>query len=226
MKPVKVERQDSVIDFNWVRNSPDPRISYDNFTATWTTTFIPECTANYTFEVEVDDNVTVLVNDKVIIDYNPKKGEESQSNAEEASNWRSTKGSIKLKKNHEYVVKVRYEEKDVNAMMRLLVSDNDKPKSGFSTPAGVDAVYECMQPYVCYTTKDDVLYAIAIEYPQDSLVLEIPKPTDGTVVAMLGCDKVLPWSYEDGKLIIDTTPLKYNDLQSTAAWVFKISRDR
>lgn len=47
MKPVEVRRHDSVIDFDWVRNSPDPRISYDNFTATWTTTFTPEYSANY-----------------------------------------------------------------------------------------------------------------------------------------------------------------------------------
>lgn len=74
--------------------------------------------------------------------------------------------------------------------------------------------------------KDDVLYAIAIEYPQDSLVLELPRPDDGTVITMLGCSKVLPWSYGDGKLVIDTTPLKYNDLQSTAAWVFKICQGK
>lgn len=226
MKPVEVRRHDSVIDFDWVRNSPDPRISYDNFTATWTTTFTPEYSANYVFEVEVDDNATVFIDDKAVIDYNPAKGEESQSNAEEAANWRSAKGSVKLKKNHDYTVKVCYEEKDINAMMRLFVSCNDSPKSIFATETGFDAVYECMQPYVCYTTKDDVLYAIAIEYPQDSLVLELPRPDDGTVITMLGCSKVLPWSYEDGKLVIDTTPLKYNDLQSTAAWVFKICQGK
>ncbi|MCQ2317887.1 MAG: hypothetical protein MJZ90_03055 [Bacteroidales bacterium] len=79
-----------------------------------------------------------------------------------------------------------------------------------------------MQPYVCYTTKDGVLYAIAIEFPQDELILNIPKPADDAKVVMLGCDKVLPWRYENGKMIIDTTPLKYNDLKSTAAWTFEI----
>ena len=54
--------------------------------------------------------------------------------------------------------------------------------------------------------------------------VEIPQPEENTVVTMLGCEKVLPWKYEDGKMIIDTTPLKYNDLKSDAAWTFKISR--
>ena len=31
-----------------------------------------------------------------------------------------------------------------------------------------------------------------------------------------------PVIYENGKMIIDTTPLKYNDLKSDAAWAFKI----
>ena len=39
---------------------------------------------------------------------------------------------------------------------------------------------------------------------------------------MLGCEKILPWKFENGKMIIDTTPLKYHDLKSDAAWVFKV----
>jgi hypothetical protein len=41
-------------------------------------------------------------------------------------------------------------------------------------------------------------------------------------VTLLGCPKALPWKYKDGQLIIDTSGLKYSDLKSTAAWVFKM----
>ena len=233
MKEVTVCRTDSLIDFNWHRNSPDKAISYDNFSATWTGTFVPEKTATYTFEVEVDDNVRLIVDDKVIIDYNPAKANEQQSDADLAKNWNSTSGKIKLKAGKSYSVKVEYEEKNIDAMMRLFVSRDVTPvaskkdasqKELLKVENGFKAEYKCQQPYVCYTTKDDVLYAIAIDYPQDELVLEMPQPAENTVVTMLGCEKVLPWRYEDGKMIIDTTPLKYNDLKSDAAWTFKISQ--
>ncbi|MBR5602619.1 MAG: hypothetical protein IKW51_00190, partial [Bacteroidales bacterium] len=119
---------------------------------------------------------------------------------------------------------VEYEEKNIDAMMRLYVSSNSMAKKILRPLDGFKAEYKCEQPYVCYTIKDDVLYAIAIDYPQDELVLEIPHPKENTVVTMLGCEKILPWRYENGKMIIDTTPLKYNDLKSDAAWTFKISQ--
>ena len=225
MKEVTLNRMDSLIDFNWHRNSPDKSISYDNFSATWTGNFVPEKTATYIFEVEVDDNVRLTVDDKVIIDYNPAKANEQQSDADLAKNWSSTSGKIKLKAGVSYSIKVEYEEKNIDAMMRLFVSSNVASKKELlKVENGFKAEYKCQQPYVCYTTKGDDLYAIAIDYPQDELVLEIPQPEENTVVTMLGCEKILPWKYEDDKIIIDTTPLKYNDLKSDAAWVFKISR--
>lgn len=221
-KEVTVCRQDSVIDFDWRRNSPDPEIACDDFTATWTGTFVPEKTAIYTFDVEVDDNVRVTVDDKLIIDYNPAEANKSQSDAEQAKNQNTTTAKIKLKSGRPYMVKVEYEEKTVEAMMRLFVSSKDLPRSIFKLKDGFEAEYKSMQPYVCYTAKGDDLYAIAIEYPQDRLVLQIPEPVSSTVVTMLGCDKILPWKYEDGKMIIDTSPLKYNDVKAGGAWCFKI----
>ena len=230
MKEVTLNRMDSLIDFNWHRNSPDKSISYDNFSATWTGNFVPEKTDTYIFEVEVDDNVRLTVDDKVIIDYNPAKANEQQSDADLAKNWSSTSGKIKLKAGVSYSIKVEYEEKNIDAMMRLFVSSNVASKKDASQKEllkvenGFKAEYKCQQPYVCYTTKGDDLYAIAIDYPQDELVFEIPQPEENTVVTMLGCEKILPWKYEDDKIIIDTTPLKYNDLKSDAAWTFKISQ--
>ncbi len=221
-REVAVSRIDSVINFDWVRNSPDLQISCDNFTAEWNAVFVPKHTAVYTFDVEADDNVTLTIGDNVVIDYNPAKVQTALKNSAEAEKLTSTRGSVKLKKGVSYPVNVKYEEKKVEALMRLFVSSKGEEKSVFKPEKGFDAVYKSMKPYVCYTTKGTDLYAIAIEYPQDSLVLAIDKPSRNAEITMLGCDKAFPWKYEDGKVIIDTKSLKYNDLKSTAAWVFKI----
>jgi len=222
-KSVSITRFDETIDFNWVRNSPDKKISCDNFNAVWNGTFTPEKTDVYIFDVEVDDNVRVTIGDKVVIDYVKALAEESQSNAEESNTKNLTRGNIKLKKGVSYPVKVEYQEINVNARVKVFVSGKEIEKQIFKPDNGFEATYSCMQPYVCYTTKDDDLYAIAIEYPQNELILNIPKPSDNVKVTLLGCDKILHWKYENGKMIIDTTPLKYSDLKSTAAWCFKIS---
>ena len=174
--------------------------------------------------MEVDDNVRLTIDDKVIIDYNPSKANEQQSDADLAKNWNSTSATMKLKAGKSYNIKVEYQEKNIDAMMRLYVSSKDMPKSILKLLDGFKAEYKCEQPYVCYTTKGDDLYAIAIDYPQDELVLEISQPNENTIVNMLGCEKILPWKYENGKMIVDTTPLKYNDLKSDAAWVCKVNK--
>ena len=94
---------------------------------------------------------------------------------------------------------------------------------GAMLPAqGLKATYSCEQPSICYTQGKDALYAIALEYPEDLLVLNIEKPEKDTKITLLGCPKTLPWKYENGQLFIDTSGLKYSDLKSTAAWVFKM----
>ena len=94
---------------------------------------------------------------------------------------------------------------------------------GAMLPAqGLKATYTCEQPNICYTQGKDALYAIALDYPEDQLVLGIDQPADNMKVTLLGCPKTLPWKYKDGQLFIDTSGLKYSDLKSSAAWVFKM----
>ncbi|MCQ2303715.1 MAG: alpha-L-fucosidase [Bacteroidales bacterium] len=229
MKPVTVNRVDEAIDFDWVRNSPDPEISCDNFKANWKGMLNVDKTDTYVFDVEVDDNVKIVLDGKTLIDYNPKKADEIQSDAQEAKNYRSTSAKIKLKAGS-HPIEISYEERDVNASVKLYWSTKTMKKQivkcfttgGLLSCQGLSAVYSCEVPNVCYTQTKDALYAIALEYTEDQLVLNIDKPAENMQVMMLGCDKVLPWKYKDGKLCIDTTPLKYSDLKSTAAWVFKM----
>ncbi len=212
MKLVTISRIDSIIDFDWKRNSPDPAISCDHFQAHWQGVFTcPD--DNYIFEIQTDDQARLLIDDQEVI-------------------WDARKqpwSSIHLSAG-QHKIGVFYVENDLEATIHLYWSSPTMPKQlmdgfrmGTMLPAqGLKASYICEQPSVCYTQGKDALYAIALDYPEDQLVLNVDKPADDMKVTLLGCPKVLPWKYQDGKLYIDTGGLKHNDIRSTAAWVFKM----
>lgn len=79
------------------------------------------------------------------------------------------------------------------------------------------------QPKVCLTQGNGALYAIALEYPDQQLVLDLDEPDKNMTVTLLGSGKNLPWHYEKGRLVIETGSLRLSDILSTAAWVFKLS---
>lgn len=79
------------------------------------------------------------------------------------------------------------------------------------------------EPFVCYTQKDGVLYAIALEFPDEHLSLNIEGFGKPSRVTLLGCEKPVPFKFKKHRLEIYTDNLKYSDIsQSRAAWVFKI----
>ncbi|MBR4391877.1 MAG: alpha-L-fucosidase [Bacteroidales bacterium] len=214
MKPVTVARNDKQIDFDWKRNSPDPAISCDHFQAHWQGVF--SCQADtYTFEIQTDDRARLLIDDQEVI----------------GNVGKSSQGKMKLAAG-QHKIEVFYEEDELEATIALFWSSKKMPKQimegfqmGAMLPAmGLKATYSCEQPNVCYTQKNGTVYAIALDYPQDELVLNLDRPDDSMRVNLLGCHKTLPWRYENGKLIIDTSGLNYGDLQSTAAWVFKLTQ--
>lgn len=79
-------------------------------------------------------------------------------------------------------------------------------------------------PEVCFTRNHDAVYAITFTYPDEPLVLDIDKPAKNMTVTLLGCEKKLPWRYEKGRLVIETGSLRYADIKSASAWVFKLSQ--
>ncbi len=212
MKLVTISRIDSIIDFDWKRNSPDPAISCDHFQAHWQGVFTcPD--DNYIFEIQTDDQARLLIDDQEVI-------------------WDARKqpwSSIHLSAG-QHKIGVFYVENELEANIHLYWSSPTMPKQlmdgfrmGAMLPAqGLKASYICSQPSICYTQGKDALYAIALDYPEDQLVLSLDKPTDEMKVSLLGCPKSLPWTYKDGQLFIDTSGLKCSDLKSTAAWVFKM----
>lgn len=211
MKPVKVARSDQQIDFDWKRNAPDPAISCDHFQAHWQGVF--HCPADtYTFEIQTDDQARLVIDDKEVID--TQKGKT---------------GKMKLAQG-QHSIEVFYEEDDLEATIHLLWSSKTMEKQvmtnfqqGAMLPAmGLKATYTSEQPTVCYTQGKNALYAIALNYPEDQLILNIGEPAPSMKVRLLGTVKDLPWKYKDGQLFIYTSGLKYSDLRSTAAWVFKM----
>ena len=127
-------------------------------------------------------------------------------------------------------IEVFYEENELEATIALYWSSKKMEKQvmqgfqmgGMLPTQGLKATYTCEQPSICYTQGKNALYAIALDYPEDQLVLSLDKPSDDMKVTLLGCPKTLPWTYKDGQLFIETSELKYSDLKSAAAWVFKM----
>ena len=212
MKPVTVVLNDAEINFDWKRNSPDPAISCDHFQAHWQGVF--NCPADkYTFEIQTDDQARLFIDGKTVI------GDSRMAKT----------GKMKLAEG-QHNIEVFYEEDEFEATITLYWSSKKMEKQvmqGFQTGAmlpteGLKATYTCEQPSICYTQGKDAIYAIALDYPEGQLVLNLDKPADNMKVTLLGCPKTLPWKYRDGQLYIDTSGLKYSDLRSTAAWVFKM----
>lgn len=223
---VEITRTDSVLNFNWKRNSPDKRISYDNFDAEWNGTIIPQYNEKYTFEIEAEDYAMVIVGNDTIINYTKPTTNATESNAEEAQKHNATKATLKLKKSETYPIKVLYKETNLEAVMKLWWQSKSQEKEYVKPIEGFAARYTCMQPVVCYTTKGNNIYAMALKYPEETLTLQnIEQPSKDMKVTLLGCSKELKWNYNNDTktLTIDTKTLKYSDLKSDAVWVFKLS---
>lgn len=229
MKPVTVSRVDNTIDFYWKRNSPDPEISCDHFNAQWKGILNVDEDGIYTFETEVDDYLKLVIDGETVLNYDEAKEAEMQSDAQEAEHVVTVSAKKKLKAG-QHPIEVYYEERDVNAEVRLYWSSRKMEKqivNSFTTGAllptqGLQATYTSEKVWLCYTQSKDALYAIALEFPEDCLVLNIDRPADNMQVNLLGCPKTLPWKYKDGQLYIDMSPLKYSDIKCTGAWVFRM----
>lgn len=214
MKPVTVWRSDERIDFDWKRNSPDPAIACDHFQAQWQGAF--SCIDDtYTFEIQTEDRARLVIDGHQVVE----------------AVGASAEGTMRLTRG-QHIIEVDYEEDELEAGITLYWSSATQPKQvmeGFQMgpmlPAqGLRATFSCEQPRVCYTQKDGALYAIALDYPDDQLVLDLDRPSPDMTVTLLGTGKTLPWHYEEGRLVIETGSLRYGDLRSTAAWVFKLSQ--
>jgi hypothetical protein len=87
---------------------------------------------------------------------------------------------------------------------------------------GLNAVYSSLQQYMAYTTNNGNLYAITFEWPDKELALNIPEPTAGTRIELLGLDRELPWRYSGDTLLVDLSNISYGEMPGQWAWTIRL----
>lgn len=235
-KPVKLERIDAEINFNWVRNSPGYPISEDNFTAQWSGFITADVTDEYTFygNIDGDDGIQLTIGDELI--FSKWDGVETGTFSEAMRETSGTdlKGKMHLEKGKRYPIKIAYSEKQMGAKAVLSWQTDSMPeevipqKNLFSAMDkeegdGLNALYKSMRQHIAYTKNNGNLYAISFEWPGSELVLRVPTPPATSKVSLLGRDGALPWNYKEGKLIIDLSGIGYNEIPNHDAWTFEIT---
>ena len=143
------------------------------------------------------------------------------------------KATLSLKKDVAYPITLKYREHTLNAGISLSWSSNNSnkqiiPKANFfidkeKTKHGLQGVYRSLKTYLCYTQNNNAVYAIALEWPGDEMILNIPHPGEGTKVTLLGLDKELEWYYKNDHMHINTSSISFNNMPSYEAWAFKIN---
>ena len=231
-KEVEVQRIDPQIAFDWVRNSPDKRISVDEFTAQWAGFIQPRYSETYTFEAKADDGIRVWIDGRLLIDHWKNQEEEGESNVQERAGDKAATGTIRLTAGKRYSIKVEYFEDVLNASASLFWKSGSQPYevipadafylSATTKSRGLNAVYRSLMPHICYTTNQDALYAIALEWKDDELVLNIDRPEAEATVTLLGRPGNLPWKYENNRMVIDLRSIRISEIPCKSAWVFRI----
>lgn len=74
-----------------------------------------------------------------------------------------------------------------------------------------------------FTRKGNDLYAIALEWPEDELVLPVSRLDRNASVTLLGYDKPLQWRIRRGQLHVSVPTLSVNEVPSLYAHAFKIT---
>ncbi|MBR1785253.1 MAG: alpha-L-fucosidase [Bacteroidales bacterium] len=201
------------IDFDWVRNAPLKNMPVDNFSIEWVGEVQVAADGEYTLRVEGNDEATVFLGDSAtpLLHYNSAWADNAGAQA-----------SVRLSAGSHRVV-VRYVEKDLEAIVRLLWS-RDGGLSFEPVPAGWRGTASWQRTTRCFTRRDGNLYVIEFERPGSLLELPgMPRLPKGTVVTMLGTSTPLKWRQgRDGSLRIDLNAIPRHELNELDhAWVLK-----
>ena len=220
-REVVLQRVDSTIDFDWVRNSPGRPIREDDFTASWTGFVEPLFSEAYQFEAEADEGVRVWIGDELVVD----RWQQTAAS--------SVDGTLQLQESTKYPIRIEYLEQKVNASVRLYWSSQSQvreivPQGRLYTDAslqrgdGLSAVYRSLQRYMAYTSNHGNIYAITFEWPDEELALNVPEPVPGTRISVLGLERELPWHYVDQTLYVDLSGITYREIPGQWAWTIRL----
>jgi alpha-L-fucosidase len=230
-KEVQISRVDEVINFNWVRNSPLKGIREDDFSVRWESYLVAPKNGKYNIELDADDEAILELDERTIINNN-YTAPDKEAEVMNANTSYSENAVVDLKAGKPYKLVLNYREKKQNAKVTISWSSKGGekeiiPGDAFyldqeKTQPGLQGKYTSLKTHIAYTKKNNSLYAISFEWPEDSLQLNIPKPKPGATVKMLGLERELDWSYKNSKMFINTSGIKYNELPSHDAWTFKI----
>ena len=75
---------------------------------------------------------------------------------------------------------------------------------------------------ICYTSKENAVYALVLKHPGEKLVLHAPKTTNKTRVELLGYSGTLQYAAQETGLCISLPPLPHGQ-QCSAAYVLKLT---
>src|SRR5690348_3348860 len=79
---------------------------------------------------------------------------------------------------------------------------------------------------VWYTAKNDTVFAILLEWPQNNTVVlssPVPQSVATVDVTMLGFKSTLSWSYTDDLFYVQLPLVPFVQLPSTVAWVLQLN---
>lgn len=232
-KAVTLKRVDPRVDFDWVRNTPGYPVVEDNFTATWTGFLKTDVTETVTISAKADDGIRVYLNEKLLLDQWETLPGENNSEAMRNNPAAKTDGKVKLVAGKFYPIKIEYHEKQQNASVSLSWEGNSFeqqiiPRQNLFTDSlqskgnGLNAEYTSMRQHIAFTTNKGNLYAITFEWPEQFLELLLAAPHAETKISLIGRDGYLPWTYEENKLKIDISGVKFSEMKNCSAWTFKI----
>ena len=224
-REVTLERIDSSIDFDWVRNTPGAPIREDDFTVSWTGYLQPQFTENHTFEAEADDGIRVWVNDRLVVD---QWGIEDTLAQEGGA--AETDAAIRLSAERKYPIRIEYREAIQNASVRVFWNSPSRrereiiPTSALFTSArrtqgnGLQGVYRSLDRYLAYTQREGNLYGLFFEWPDGELALPIPPPPEGQSIRLLGFEQQLPWRVEADNVYVDLSGIPFREIPGRWGW--------
>ncbi|KAF0200670.1 MAG: hypothetical protein FD170_3285 [Bacteroidetes bacterium] len=232
-KPVRLERTDAQVNFNWVRNSPGYPVIEDHFTAEWTGFIKPDFSEQFSFSAVADDGMRLYIDGKLVLDQWETVTEGTDSEAMREAKASSATGKVSMEKGKFYSIKVEFREDVQNASISLsweskslgkevIPQKNLFTKAGLTQGDGLNGLYKSERQYIAYTRNHNNLYAVCFEWPGNKLLLPVPQPPAGSKISLLGREESLPWKHQNGLLQIDLSAVSYNEMPGHHAWTFRI----